>query len=249
MTRMEKTGFQHVDQPEITLSGVRKIVLLGDPGCTRFTEDSRKILGRILDQEADLFFMLGDLVFSDSEDEFRELITFCDSRVKAPVFALRGNHDLSHYSKFLGLGSYALAFDRHVCFFMDDATGHFLPADLALLREVLEKHQEKEFFVFLHIPPPTHVDRRGLKKEDWEKLKAVLDPYRERIGHIFCGHIHGFHEYEIDGYPVTITAGGGAAMIHELLPPAQKLHHSVVLSLRPEGSYSVETIPVVAEAV
>ena len=241
---MKKTGFQSVEQTESALSGIKKIVLLGDPGCTRFSGDSQKILGQILGQEADLFFMLGDLVFSDSEEEFRELIAFCDARVHVPVFALRGNHDLSHYAGFLGLASYALVFDRLVCFFLDDATGHFLQADLDLLREVLETHKEKHFILLMHIPPPTHVDRRGLKKEDWEKLKGVLDPYREKIRHIFCGHIHGFHEYEIDGYPVTITAGGGAAMIHELLPPAQKLHHSLVLSLHPDGSMSTEIVPV-----
>lgn len=240
---LKKSGFQYIDQPEIVLSGVRKIVLLGDPGCTRFSGDSQKVLGQILDQETDLFFMLGDLVFADSEDEFRELIAFCGPRVQAPIFALRGNHDLSHYSGFFGLGSYALVLDPLVFFFLDDATGHFLQKDLDLLREALEKHKEKKFLLLMHIPPPTHVDRRGLKKENWEKLKAVLDLYRERIAHIFCGHIHGFHEYEIDGYPVTITAGGGAAMIHELLPPAQRLHHSIVLSLQPDGSFGYEVIP------
>jgi 3',5'-cyclic AMP phosphodiesterase CpdA len=249
MAKLKKTGFQYIDKPEVSLSGIKKIVLLGDPGCTRFSEDSKKILGQILDQETDLFFILGDLVFSDSEDEFRELIAFCDPRVQAPVFALRGNHDLSHYARFFGRGSYALVLERFVCFFLCDATGHFFQEDLDLLRESLEKHKEKNFLLLMHIPPPTHVDRRGLKKEDWEKLKASLDPYRERIKHIFCGHIHGFYEYEIDGYPVTITAGGGAAMIHELLPPAQKLHHSIVLSLHPDGSFSTEIIPAGAGVV
>ena len=244
MTSTKKTGFQSVEQKESVLPGIRKIVLLGDPGCTRFSGDSRKILGQILNQEADLFFMLGDLVFSDSEEEFHELIAFCDPRVHAPVFALRGNHDLSHYARFFGLASYALVFDPFVCFFLDDATGHFLREDLDLLRETLEKHKEKNFILLMHIPPPTHVDRRGLKKEDWEKLKGALEPYRERIRHIFCGHVHGFHQYEIDGYPVTITAGGGAAMIHELLAPAQKLHHSIVLSLHPDGSLSTAMVPV-----
>ena len=200
---------------------------------------------RILRQEADLFFILGDLAFSDSEKEFRSLISFCDARVRVPVFATCGNHDLSHYPDFLGLRSYALVLDRFVCFFLDDATGHFLPADLELLRGQLEKHPGKNFLLFMHIPPPTNVNRRGLRKKDWEALRAVLDPFRERIKHIFCGHIHGFHEYEIDGYAVTITAGGGSAMIYELTAPAQKLHHAVGLSLHADGSFSTELLPVV----
>lgn len=249
MALIKKTGCQYVDKPEITLSGIKKIVLLGDPGCTRFSVESQRILGRILGQEADLFFMLGDLAFTDAEEEFRELIAFCDARVKVPVFAVRGNHDLSHYAEFFGRRTYALVFERFVCFFLDDATGHFFQEDLDFLREALEKHREKTFILLMHIPPPTDVDRRILRKEDWENLKGVLDPYRERIGHIYCGHIHGLHEYAIDGYPVTITAGGGAAMIHALLPPAQKLHHSVVLSLHSDGSLSTEVMPAGAGCV
>ena len=240
---MEKKGFQFVGHSEITLPGVKRIVVLGDPGCTGFSEDSQKILGRILRQEADLFFIVGDLAFSDSKKEFRELISFCDAGVQVPVFATRGNHDLSHYSDFLGLRSYALVLDRFVCFFLDNATGHFLKADLELLRRQLEKHHEKNFLLFMHIPPPTSVDRRGLRKEDWAALRAVLDPFRERIKHIFCGHIHGFHEYEIDGYAVTITAGGGSAMIYELAAPAQKLYHAMGLSLHSDGSFSTEILP------
>lgn len=243
MMPLKKTGCQYIEEPEVALSGVKKIVMLGDPGCTRLSAESKNILGRILDQEADLFFLLGDLVFSDSEEEFREVIAFCDPRVRAPVYASRGNHDLSHFSKFFGLRSYALILERFVCFFLDDATGHFFQEDLDLLRKTLERHKEKNFILLMHIPPPTHVDRRGLKQEDWEKLKTALDPYRERIEHIFCGHIHGFHEYEIDGYPVTITAGGGAALIHELLPPAQKIHHSIALFFHPDGSLSREVVP------
>ena len=244
MPLIKKTGCQYVDKSEITLSGIKKIVLLGDPGCTRFSENSQKILGRILDQEADLFFMLGDLAFTDAEDEFRELIAFCDARVQAPIFALRGNHDLSHYAKFFGLRSYALVLKPFVCFFLDDAKGHFAPEDLELLRKTLEKYKERDFILLMHIPPTPRWDRRGLRQKDWDVLKAVLEPYRGRIRHIFCAHIHGFLEYEIDGFPVTITAGGGAAMIHLLVPPEKKLHHSVVLSLHRDGSWSSEVIPI-----
>ena len=249
MMQPGKTGFQCVNQPEIMLSGIHKVVLLGDPGCTSFSDDSKKVLDQILRQEADLFFVLGDLAFTDSIEELREIIDFCNARVKVPIFATRGNHELSSYPKLLGLSSYALILDQHVCFFLCNATGRFLQSDLNLLRNQLETAQNKKFIVLMHIPPPGNVPRESLKSEEWKKLKAVLDPHREKIQHLFCGHMHGFHTYEIDGYPVTITAGGGAAMIHEVLPPAQKLHHSIALSLYPDGSLSREVIPVVAGTV
>jgi 3',5'-cyclic AMP phosphodiesterase CpdA len=239
-----KAGFQKVEEPELRLAGITRIVMLGDPGCTHFSDESKKILGQILSQDTDLFFILGDLAFMDEAEELRAMIDFCDPRVKVPIFALRGNHEISNYSKFLGRTSYALVLDHHVCFFLCNATGHFLESDLDLLRGQLEKHRDKKFMVLMHIPPPTNVSRKSLKIEEWKKLRAVMDLHREKIRHLFCGHIHGFYEYEIDGYPVTITAGGGAAMIHELSAPAKKLHHSLEVILSPEGFLNAKVIPI-----
>jgi 3',5'-cyclic AMP phosphodiesterase CpdA len=249
MTQPAKTGFQRVDALEIRLSGITRVVMLGDPGCTSFSDDSKKVLDQILRQEADLFFVLGDLAFTDSIEELHEMIDFCNARVKVPIFATRGNHELSSYPKLLGFSSYALVLDHHVCLFLCNATGHFLESDLDFLKNSLKTYQDKKFIVLMHIPPPSNVFRESLKSEDWEKLRAVLDPHREKVQHLFCAHMHGFHEYEINGYPVTITAGGGAAMIHELFPPAQKLHHSIAVSLHPNGSLSKEVIPVRAGVV
>jgi hypothetical protein len=172
------------------------------------------------------------------------MIDFCNSRVKVPVFALRGNQEISSYSEFLGRTSYALVLDHHVCFFLCNATGHFLESDLALLKAKLEEHQDKKFIVLMHMPPPTDIPRKSLKSEDWEKLRAVMDRHREKILHVFCGHIHGLYEYEVDGYPVTITAGGGAAMIHELPAPAKKIHHCLEAILSPDGSFDSKVIPI-----
>lgn len=126
---------QYVEDPEIKLSGIKKIVMLGDPGCTGFYQDSQKVLGTILKQKADLFFILGDLVFTGSGEEFREIFDFCNSRIKTPIYALSGNHDLPHYSKFLGLGTCALILDHHICLFLCNARGHFSEKDVDFLRK------------------------------------------------------------------------------------------------------------------
>ncbi len=242
-----KRGLQYIESPEVAISGVRDIVVLGDPGCTRFSDDSKGVLAQILARKADLFFILGDLAFIDDEEEFREVIDFCNARVQAPVFALRGNHDLFHYSKFLGRATYALVLDRIVCFFLCDATGHFSTEDLDLLERKLIEHKDKNFMILMHIPPSSPHFRWGIKKEEWEKLRGILDPHKERILGIFCGHIHGFYEYDMDGYRVTITAGGGAAMIHAGKEPTQKIYHSLGIELRQDGSITSTVFPVQAE--
>ncbi len=130
-----KPGFQFIDKKEVHLKGIRKITLTGDVGCTGFYEDSKRILDQILRQQSDLFFILGDLAFTGAEEEFREIIDFCNSRVHAPIFALAGNHDLPNYRKFLGLSSYAIVLDRFVCVFLDNATGYFSDRDFTFLKK------------------------------------------------------------------------------------------------------------------
>ncbi len=237
-----RPGFQYIDRPEIRLSGIRKVILTGDIGCTGFYEDSQKVLAKILECDADLFFFLGDLAFTGKEEEFRQIIDFCNQRVKAPIFALCGNHDLPDYEKFLGLSSYALVLDNFVCLFLANATGYFSGEDLAFLEEELNKYAGKNFIVLMHVPPPTDIDRSHILREEWDKVREVLDRHKETVRHIFCAHIHGFHDYSLDGYSVTISAGGGAAMINDLKIPEQKIHHALAVDLHDDGTLSTEVI-------
>jgi 3',5'-cyclic AMP phosphodiesterase CpdA len=237
-----RPGLQYIDREEIRLSGVRRVIVTGDIGCTGFYEDSKKILAQILKHETDLFFFLGDLAFTGSDEEFHEIIDFCNRRIKVPIFALCGNHDLPGYEKFLGSSSYALLLDTFVCVFLSNATGYFSDRDITFFETTLNRYTEKNFILFMHAPPPTDIDRSHLLPEEWEKIKKVLARHREKVRHIFCAHIHGFHDYRLDGYPVTISAGGGAAMINELKIPEQKIHHAVAVNLHADGTLSTEVI-------
>ena len=243
-SREMKPGVQYIDREEIVITGVNKIILTGDIGCTGFNEDSREILEQILRQKPDLFFFIGDLAFTGAEEEFREIIDFCNGRVQAPIFALCGNHDLPGYDKFLGSSTYAIVLDKFVCVFLCNATGYCLDEEITFLRKALNKYKTRDFIIFMHVPPPTDIDRSHLLQSEWEKVKEVLDRHKKKIKHIFCAHIHGYHDYYIDGYHVTITAGGGAAMINDLKKPEQKIHHAIVVSLDDSGAVSTEIITV-----
>lgn len=119
----------------------------------------------------------------------------------------------------------------YVCSF--HASGYLSESDLEFLAVSLDKHRGKQFILLMHIPPPTDIHRNHMPVAEWEKLKTVLGPYREKVTHIFCGHLHGYHQYQIDDYTVTITAGGGAAMIYDLKKPGQKIHHAIAIDLHP----------------
>jgi 3',5'-cyclic AMP phosphodiesterase CpdA len=226
-----RPGFNFIESEEIQLPEIGKVVLTGDVGCTGFSEDSKRVFEQILRMEADSFLILGDLTFSGSEEEFYKVINFCNTRVYVPVFALSGNHDLPNYGIFFGLSTYALILERFVLIFLDNSTGYFSDHDLVFLEKELQKFRGKDFVIFMHVPPPTDISRNHLLPAEWEKLRKVLDRHRESIRNIFCAHIHGYHEYFLDGYPVMISAGGGAAMIYDLKKPEQKIHNAVVLTL------------------
>lgn len=239
-----KSGFYYVDKENIYLQNIRKIVLTGDVGCTGFFDESKKILAKILNLKPDLFFILGDLVCTGAEFEFQEIIDFCNRRVQVPIFALRGNHDVPDYEKYLGLLSYSVVLDEFVCIFLDNARGHFSDQNIDFLKKELDKYKERSILIFMHIPPPTDISRGSLSQSEWQKIKTTLDQHKENIKHIFCAHIHGYHEYSIDGYPVKITAGGGAAMVYDLKKQEQKIYHAIVLNLFEDGSLNTEIVTI-----
>jgi DNA repair exonuclease SbcCD nuclease subunit len=238
-------GFIRVTRRETRLSGIRKVIVAGDPGCTVFGLESQAIFGDILSREADLIALTGDLTFLGDPEEYEAILGFCARRAKAPVYSLSGNHDDPHYDRFLGLTDYVLVLDHHFLVFISNSDAVFSQGSLTLLRETLEKHQGKTCVLFLHVPPPAEIVPRGcFGWGEWEKLMQVLEPHRRSIGHIFAGHVHGYHGYRLDGYPVTISAGAGAAMIHTFKEPGHAIHHFVLVDLEADGAVKASMIPV-----
>ncbi|MCP4259616.1 MAG: hypothetical protein GY774_19210 [Planctomycetes bacterium] len=232
-----------MNKKEIYLPDVRKIVFLGDVACTPFTETSKRVLSEILRMETDLFLILGDVTFLGDEDEFEEIIDFCNQRATAPVFSLCGNHDISGFSKFFGLSTYALIMDKFVVLALDNARGVFEEDSLKIVEEMLHKHTEKRFIITFHVPPHTDLYRSCMKTEEWTKLKAVSDEYKERIDCILSGHIHAFQEYYLDGYRIFISGGGGAAL-YNLEKDPLKMHHAIEATFSTDAMLDFNVIPI-----
>jgi Icc-related predicted phosphoesterase len=244
-TSLISNGFVRVTCRETRLCGVRKVIVAGDPGCTVFGAQSQAVFGEILSREADLIALTGDLTFLGDPEEYEDIIKFCAHRAKAPVYSLSGNHDDPHYERFLGLTDYVLVLDHHCLVFISNSDATFSRMSLSLLRETLEKYHDRTCVLLLHVPPPAEIIPRGcFGWGEWEKLRRILDPHRQAIGHIFAGHVHGYHGYRLDGYPVTISAGAGAAMIHTFEEPGHAIHHFMLMDLEVGGALSVRMIPV-----
>jgi len=250
-----KSGFQYVDKNELCLSGIRNIVVMGDVGCTGFLETNKAVLSKILEIETDLFLILGDIAFLGEKEEFEEVIEFCNQRVtvpvfslpgnhdKAPVFPLSNNHDAENFSEFLGLTTYALILDKFVVLALDNAMGFVEKGSLTFTKEMLDKYPEKRFLITFHVPPPTDLFGTCMKREEWEKLTAILNGHKDRIECILTGHIHGFQEYYLDGYRIFISGGGGA-MLYDLEKDTLKSHHAIKATFKDDATLEMNVISV-----
>ena len=224
-------ALRRVDKEEVLLDNVSEIIVIGDPGCTRFDDHSKRVLGEIFAKRADAFIVLGDMVYRGGADELNDFISFCNAASRAPVFTLCGNHDLPGYPALFGKSTYALIAGAFVFLFIDNVTDwdHFSRKDLEFIEQKLDKYPDKKFIILFHIPPPTDLSSNCMKDRKWGELRAVLDAHKDRIECLMCGHIHGFRDHVIDGYRVFITGGGGAKL-QDLEKDTIKSHHAIRLS-------------------
>jgi len=242
MRRLKK-GLQKVKKSEFILRDIKNVVMLGDNGCRPPAMVDLAAFKKILKIKTDFFIIVGDMVFKGGAGEFRKLSKLCRGATKAPIFALAGNHDLPSYSEFCGRSRYAIILDKFGFICLDNSKRVFNKEDVALLKRILRKHREKKFFILFHIPPPLKFDQSHIESKEWGKIKKVLDKFRKRIVCVFCGHIHAFLDYRLDGYRIFITGGGGAELFglkHDRL----MAHHALRLSSLDKGKMSLDIIPV-----
>jgi len=236
--------FQCVKDREVELNNVKDIIITGDVGCTGFDEESKTVLASILNQKADLFFIVGDLAFMGDKNELQEVLDFCNNRASAPVYSLCGNHDIPAYKELCGISSYALIFPQMVCVFLDNSTARFVAADMEFLERTLQKYADREFMIFFHIPPPFRSQPSTMSDMEWGRIRNIMDKFKDRIACIICGHIHGFYEYMKDGYRVFITGGGGGKMIYDLPEGGSKIYHALKVSVGRGAPVEIKVIPV-----
>ncbi|MDD5195366.1 MAG: metallophosphoesterase family protein [Candidatus Omnitrophica bacterium] len=232
-----------MDNRELCLRGVHSVVVLGDNGCRPPEMINVHAFKKILKIKTDFFIILGDLVYRGKKSEFRKLFQLCRKVATAPIFTLAGNHDLPMYSKFCGRSSYAIILDRFGFICLDNSKRKFKQSDVDLLNRVLNKHRKKRFFILFHIPPPSKFDGSHIKYREWKKIKKALHKFKKRIICVFCGHIHAFLKYKLDGYRIIITGGGGARLLN-LEQDRLKEHHAIKLSALDEGQIISQVIAV-----
>ena len=155
--------------------------------------------------DAELLVLTGDLTHWGEPGAFANLADAV-AALKLPIRLLIGNHDdREAYRKAFPSEHFDSA--RFAQSALDVSVGRFLFLDnvrdgshagvycerrQSWLREQLENAEGRDTFLFMHHPPfitgLPPLDRIGLRNRG--EFRAVVEPFCQRIRHLFFGHLH-----------------------------------------------------------
>lgn len=204
--------------------------ILGDPGCDGLGVEIMTTFSKAMKcSHTDFKIILGDLVPFGLEEFYKHIHGIINDVSKNPVYTLCGNHDTDHYKTYFGLTNYILVHKDLLIVVLDNAKRIFETATLDFLAESLKAYSRKNILILFHIPPPNSFSPNTMQKEEWQKLRSVMDPYREHIKYILSGHVHSYFKDDVDGYKVIVSAGGGARLeFFGRLPDKKSSFHHVL---------------------
>jgi serine/threonine-protein phosphatase CPPED1 len=164
---------------------------------------------------------VGDMVERGTLEQFDAFFKQLQPYGRLPFLTAAGNHDLGKkqdltlYRQIFGPDYYAFQLQDHYFIVLNDnlRTG-MGEAQMAWLEDELKKSQSsKTRLVFFHYPlfdPRGEKYHHSLPEEAGRRLAALFS--RNKVTHIFAGHIHGYFTGKWDGVPFTISGGGGASL-------------------------------------
>lgn len=212
------------------INKVSSFTILGDPGCDGLGVEIMTTFSKAMNcTDTDFKVILGDLVPFGLEEFYKHIYSIINDISKNPVYALCGNHDTDYYVEYFGLKDYVLVNDDLLIVVLDNSKRIFEAGTLEFLRESLKTYRRRNILILFHIPPPNSFSPNSMKMEEWQKLKAIMDPYKEDIKYILSGHVHSYFHEVLDGYRTVTSAGGGARLeFFGRLPDKKSSFHHVL---------------------
>lgn len=230
-------------------SGERfRFAVLGDVHA--FRRPLRETLERARADEISFVVQLGDFVDYDDDLEYRSFVDFVRSlRTTVPLFLVRGNHESmavdggfsDQFVRYVREPSYS--FEYGGCYFgvLDNSAGVIAEGALSLIERELSAFRDRfptePAFLLLHMPP----DSREFASPDMSRVSSerlLSIAHESHVSAIFCGHVHDYRMYRVQGIPVFVTGCGGGS----LRAPSPETHYLQV-DVRGD-TFNVERIPV-----
>jgi len=229
-------------------------IVMGDnrpSGGIKQPEVYRQLLQYMIREEPDLYFNVGDIVYSGELREYEDFVRVT-SLIKGPLFIAEGNHENTigekgqeNFIDYFGKLFYSFDYgNSHFVILNANIPGHrysMSDEQISWLEEDLSRSTASHNFIFIHQPiyPYAH----GLEDEIAEKkLRAVLQAHKVDL--VFQGHEHMFYEGVEDGIRYVITGGGGAELDTQYPSECLFFHYIVVRVSGGEVSYRIVKPPV-----
>lgn len=236
---MSQNRIISVEQPILRIEGARSIGVIGDPGCEGLGTYNMKVYAGALEETGrdDITLVVGDLVPVGTPRHYRTICELTQVLAENDVYVLRGNHDTGAYSEYFGRKNYVLLLEGFALVVLDNALRTFEEEGLDLLSQVLRMEEVGQVIVAFHIPVPNHFIQNCVSQEEFDRLRRVYAPYREKMACFLCGHVHSRFVDEVDGIPLICTGGGGA-MIEDVSESirAWDVEHHVVHFYQEDGA-------------
>ena len=228
---MDMSKIQKVTEPVLRLPNVKTMGVIGDPGCEGLGTYNMKVYAGTLEKSAgdDITLIAGDLVPIGNKHYYEEISDLTEVIAHNDVYVLRGNHDTGAYTDYFGRKNYALLAEEFTVVVLDNAMRTFEEEGLELLAQVLSMDEVQRVIVAFHIPVPNHYIRNSVSGEEFERLRKVYAPWKEKVKYFLCGHVHSRFEDVVDGIPAICTGGGGALIedVSEDIRACDVEHHLV----------------------
>jgi rubrerythrin len=223
-------GVVKVENKINLINKVSSFTILGDPGCDGLGVEIMTTFSKaMLCAETEFKIILGDLVPFGLEHFYKHIYGIINHLSQKPVYTLCGNHDTEYYVQYFGLKNYVLINDDLLIVILDNSKRVFEAETLNFLGESLREYKRKNILILFHIPPPNSFTPNSIKIEEWQKLKAIMEPFKSNIKYILAGHVHSYFQEDIDGYRVAVSGGGGARLdFLGRLPDKQSSFHHIL---------------------
>ncbi|HAR64050.1 MAG: hypothetical protein DKM50_00335 [Candidatus Margulisiibacteriota bacterium] len=221
-------GVVRLEQPVNFIDKIDSFTIMGDPGCDGLGAEIMTTFSKALSlEDTDFKIILGDLVPFGMEQFYGQIYELINEVALSPVYTLCGNHDTEYYSKYFGLRNYCLLNNDLLIVMLDDSRRVFEAETLDFLREILAKHHRRNILVTFHIPPPNNISPNSIRRDEWVKLRSIMDPYKSQIKYVLSGHVHSYFRDNVDGYEIIVSAGAGARLefLGRLPEKKNSFHH------------------------
>ncbi len=197
-------------------------------------------------QQPDIAFLIctGDITNGKSLVDLQAAKKYLDQHLNKPYYVAVGDNDLvmdqdsrrteTAFTKTFGATKQSFDWQNsHFTIFdSTDTKNSFSDAELAWLENDLRATDKKLKFLVMHIPIEVPLSDTSEINETAAtqntRFSEILNRYH--VNQIYTGHFHGYLNYELDGIPVAVTGGGGAAPQFGLDPD----YHYIKVDVYPE---------------